>query len=66
MKAKERESQKSMALPELQTKLHETRQKRFKLLFKHRVSGTANPLELRNLRRDIARLKTWINERQEA
>lgn len=65
MKAKEREVKKSLSLPELKAELVATREKRFRLLFKHRVSGTTNPLELRNLRRDTARLETWIREQQE-
>ncbi len=65
MKGKEREAKKTLSVLELKTELHATREKRFKLLFKHRASGTGNPLELRNLRRDIARLETWVRERQE-
>ena len=65
MKAKEKEAQKAHTLTELQTELRQAQEKKFKLQFKHQVAPLANPIELRALRRQIARLKTWIGEKQE-
>ena len=64
MKAKDREVKKSLSLAELSGELHQSREKLFKLQLKHRVAPLANPLELRSLRRHVARLKTWVGEKQ--
>jgi len=66
MKTKEKEAKKSLSLAELRTELRTAQEKRFKMQFKHQVSPLNNPVELRTLRRQIARLKTWINEKQES
>jgi len=63
MKAKQREEKRNLSVSELQAELRASREKQFKLRFKHRVTPLANPLELRNLRRHIARLETWIREK---
>ncbi len=65
MKAKDREAKKNLSAPELASELHTAQEKYFKLNFKHRVTRLDNPLELRQLRRDIARFKTWLKEKQE-
>lgn len=64
MKAKEREVKRTLTAVELQAELRGTREKLFNMTFKHRVSPAANPLELRGLRRHVARLETWIGERR--
>lgn len=66
MKANDKEAKKNLSLTELQTELRQAQEKSFKLQFKHRVTPLENPLELRRLRRDIARLKTWIADKQES
>lgn len=66
MKAKEKESKKTLSLAELETELRQIQEKRFKLQFKHQVTPLQNGVELRNMRRQIARLKTWINEKRES
>ena len=66
MKTKEKEAKKSLSLVELNTELRTAQEKKFKLQFKHQVTPLANPMELRALRRQIARLKTWINDKQES
>ena len=66
MKAKEKEEKRSLSISELGAELRASREKQFKLRFKHRVTPLANPLELRNLRRHIARLETWIREKNAA
>lgn len=65
MKAKEKEAGKTLSLKELLSQLHDAQEKQFKLKFKHQVAPLKNPLEIKHLRRQIARLKTWINEKQE-
>jgi large subunit ribosomal protein L29 len=66
MKAKEKQDKKGLSPKELETELRQIQEKRFKLQFKHQVTPLQNPLELRAMRRQIARLKTWINEKQES
>lgn len=64
MKIKEMEVKKNLPAAELQNELAQLREKRFRLGFKHRVTPLSNPLELREIRRDIARIKTWIRARE--
>jgi large subunit ribosomal protein L29 len=66
MKTKEKQDKKSLSLVELNTELRQAQEKKFKLQFKHQVTPLANPMELRALRRQIARLKTWINDKRES
>ena len=66
MKAKDKENKRSHSVAELRAELHGIREKRFRLQFKHGVSPVKNPLELRHLRRDIARLETWIREKEQS
>lgn len=63
MKAREREEKRNLAVSELRAELRSAREKQFRLRFKHRVTALANPLELRSVRRHIARLETWIREK---
>ena len=64
MKAKDKEVKKSLSAAELKGELHQSREKLSKLYLKHRVTPLANPLELRSLRRQVARLHTWLSEKQ--
>ena len=66
MKANDKQLKKALSLAELQTELRQAQEKRFKLQFKHQVTPLTNPVELRTLRRQIARLKTWIHDKQES
>ena len=66
MKAKEKDAKKTLSVAELETELRNAQEKRFKKKFKHQVTPLGSPIELRDLRRQIARLKTWINEKQES
>ncbi|OGS05747.1 MAG: 50S ribosomal protein L29 [Elusimicrobia bacterium RIFCSPLOWO2_12_FULL_59_9] len=63
MKGKQREELKNQPPKELAVQLREAREKRFKLGFQQRVSLLKNPLEIRETRRNIARLKTWIRQK---
>lgn len=49
---------------ELRTELDATERSYQKMKFDHAVTGLDNPLTLREVRRDIARLKTEITRRQ--
>ena len=51
---------------ELEHKLAELVDERFRLGFKRATEALENPLRLRNLRRDIARLRTILRERKTA
>jgi len=64
MKSKEKTKKSSLSIEELRSELKSLRQKRFKLRFKHRVTPLGNPMELRVLRRDIARVETWIRAKE--
>jgi large subunit ribosomal protein L29 len=63
MKFKEKEALKVHTVQELSAELHKARQQYGKLRFRHRSAPVKNPLELRMLRRQIARLETWIGEK---
>lgn len=49
---------------DLQSELKETEAQYQKLKFDHAIKGLDNPLVLREVRRDIARLRTEIRRRQ--
>ena len=51
---------------ELQKELRTALEKRAKLTFQHNVAPLKNPMELRHLRREIARLKTYISRKEAA
>ena len=49
---------------DLKDQLSETSSSLDKMKFDHTVSGIENPLQLRGVRRDIARIKTEIRRRE--
>ncbi len=53
-----------LAREEIEQKLHETEEELFNLRLKMRVRKLDNPLRLRVLRRDIARLRTILREHE--
>jgi len=53
-----------LADAELVSELKETQSQYQKLRFDHAIKGLANPLVLREVRRDIARLKTEVRRRE--
>ncbi len=63
MKAKEKETLKTKSVAELQDLLAKAKEKKFNLLFKHRTTPVANPLEIRVIRREIALLNTLIKQK---
>ena len=66
MKAKEKEVKKSLSAAELGGELRQAQEKLFKLKLKHQTTPLANALELRTLRRHVARLKTWERQKTAA
>jgi len=52
-----------LSMAELEQKLNDTAQRLFQLRIKNASGQLKNPLEIRLLRRDIARLKTLLAER---
>ena len=49
---------------ELEVKLGELKQELFNLRFSHATGQLSNPKQLTNCKRDIARVKTVLRERQ--
>lgn len=49
---------------ELQLKLNELKQELFNLRFSHATGQLANPIQMVNCKRDIARIKTIQRERE--
>lgn len=56
------EKLREMTTEELNTKLHELGEELFSLRFRSKSPGIPNPLKLRQLRREIARVKTIMRE----
>lgn len=50
---------------ELRSKEEETKDKLFKLKFQHALGQLENTMKLKNLKRDIARIKTILREKSE-
>ena len=61
MKAKEI---KDMSVAELNEKLAELKQELFNLRFQHAVNQLENPLRMKAVKRDIARVKTFIRKQE--
>jgi large subunit ribosomal protein L29 len=51
---------------ELSTRERELREQLFKLRFQRATGRMENPMKIREVRREIARIKTLINERSRA
>ena len=49
---------------ELETKLLETKKSLFNLKFQKSTGQLENPLKIRNLRKDVARIKTVLREKE--
>jgi large subunit ribosomal protein L29 len=63
MSNKHIEQFKSLNSDELQAKLLEFSTEYQGLRFEHSVNGISNPLDLRRLRRNIARIKTLLGQK---
>jgi large subunit ribosomal protein L29 len=66
MKSKNWQDMKNMSNAELAAKLNDMQDRIFKLKFRHTTAPIKNPLEIRNLRRDIARVKTLLAQKNES
>jgi large subunit ribosomal protein L29 len=52
-----------MSVAELQARLGESEESRFRLSFRHASNALKNPMEIRHARREIARLKTVLRQK---
>jgi large subunit ribosomal protein L29 len=55
---------KELSADELRTKEKELADQLFKLRFQHSLGQLENPMKLRNIRREIARIKTVLDEKR--
>ncbi|MDR1400706.1 MAG: 50S ribosomal protein L29 [Endomicrobium sp.] len=56
---------KSMTCTELESRLDDLQDRIFKLKFRHSVTPVKDPLEIRKIRRNIARVKMLITQKKE-
>ncbi len=55
---------KTLSLEQLNAKLKELKDELFNLRFSHATRNLANPLAIRNVRKEIARVQTAIREKE--
>ena len=55
---------KALSIGELNTKLKELNTELFNLRFSHATRNLANPMQIHNVKKDIARIKTVIREKE--
>ncbi|NUM51021.1 MAG: 50S ribosomal protein L29 [Flavobacteriales bacterium] len=55
---------KDLSVDDLMEQLHETRSKLIKFKMSHTISPAENPMQIRHMRRDIARIKTELRKRE--
>ena len=55
---------KSLTIPELNARLKELNAELFNLRFSHATRNLANPMQLHNVKKEIARVKTVIREKE--
>ncbi|MBO5212631.1 MAG: 50S ribosomal protein L29 [Clostridia bacterium] len=53
----------NMSSAELETKLKELKQELFNLRFQHAINQLENPHKIADVKKDIARVKTILNEK---
>ena len=53
-----------MSREDLQSKLAELSEEQFRLRFRSATESIENPMQFRSIRRDIARIKTILQERR--
>ena len=66
MAMKKPEALRELKTEELEQQLAVLAEERFRLGFKRATEAIANPLQLRTIRREIARIKTILAERKRA
>mgnify|MGYP003445844812 FL=1 len=55
---------KEMSSPDLEKELGELKTELFKLRFSLKTNGLENPMKIKEVRKDIARIKTELKERE--
>ena len=55
---------KEMTLVEMQNKLADLREELFNLRFQHTVNQLDNPMRIKDVKKDIARIMTFIRQRE--
>ncbi len=55
-------SLRTLTLPELEQRLREAKEEQFNLKFQHKTGQLGNPLRIREVRKDIARLNSILEE----
>jgi len=55
---------KEMSSPELEKEIGELQQELFKLRFKLATNGLDNPMRIKEVKKDIARIKTVLRQRE--
>jgi large subunit ribosomal protein L29 len=63
MKVKEIKELQGLTVEELNTKLSELKEELFNLRFRHATGQLENPVSLRNVKRDIARVQTILRQK---
>ncbi|HOW89151.1 MAG TPA: 50S ribosomal protein L29 [Elusimicrobiales bacterium] len=66
MKRKEKESLRSMSGAELNAKLRDLEKHLFQIKFKRASSPLENPLEIRQIRRNMAVIRTFLGDQARA
>lgn len=56
----------NLSVEDLNKKLEELKTELFNLRFQHAINQLDNPIKLRDVKHDIARVKTVISEKQNA
>jgi large subunit ribosomal protein L29 len=54
----------TMSVQELEARLKDAQEEQFRLRFRHANAPLKNPMQIRSKRRDIARLKTWLHQKE--
>ena len=55
---------KEMSSPDLEKELGELKSELFKIRLKKKSNGLDNPMKIKEVKKDIARIKTILNERK--
>jgi large subunit ribosomal protein L29 len=62
-KAKREESLHDLSAQELEARLREVQENHFRLRFRHAGNPLKNPMQIRQARREVARLETILREK---
>ena len=64
-KAQEAVNLSELSVPDLQVQLQDTEEKLVRIKFTNSISPVKNPLQIRSLRRQRARILTWMRQKRE-